>query len=46
MKGKKIELAMTMESRSESSDSFLVFLVWKLSDCKNLLLLDFGIFYY
>lgn len=34
---------MTMESRSESSDSFLVFLVWKLSDCKNLLLLDFGL---
>jgi len=24
MKGKKIELAMTMESRSESSDGFLV----------------------
>lgn len=25
MKGKKIELAMTMESRSESRDRFLVF---------------------
>lgn len=43
MKGKKIELSMTMESRSESSDRFLVVSSLKAIQLKNLYVLGFGL---